>query len=120
MPFTPLPPLLALTTLEVTFCTGVATSRLANFLSIIHSAPVLSSVVFRNLYSDIAEDLPFSHVWIDVDNNLARLATQVKTERSVTVVLEVVAEENTKLEEYLPEFRKIGGQIVVGKTLRPL
>ena len=120
IPFTPLPPLLALTTLEVILCTGILTSRLANFLSIVHSAPALSSVVFRDLHCYTTEDLPLSHVWIDVDNGLARLAMQVKTERSITVVLEGVAEENAELGEYFPEFRKTGGQIVMGKILRRL
>ena len=113
-----LPPLSALTTLEVTVCPGSLTPRFAHFLSLIHSAPALSSVIFSYLFCTNAGDFPFSHVWADVDNKLAQLAMQVKTKRSVTVVLEGWVEGNTKWEEYLPEFRKTGGQVVIGEILR--
>ena len=120
IPFTPIPPLPALTTLEVTLTPRPVylTARLANLLSLIHSAPILSSVVFRNLYCSIAEDPRLPYVWVDVDNKLAQLAMQVKTKRNLTVVLEV--DENTKWEEYFPEFRRTGGQLVMGEILQPL
>ena len=81
-----LPLLSALTTLEVTASLGSLTARLANFLSPIHSAPALSSVIFRDLYRSGTRDI--------VDNRLAQLAMQVKTKRSVTVVPEGRVVEN--------------------------
>ena len=80
-----LPPLPALTTVEVAVRLGYLTGHFPNFLSCIHSAPALSSVIFRYQYVTIIEDIPRSRVWVDVDNGLARLAMQVKNERSFTV-----------------------------------
>ena len=105
-----LPPLLALTTLEVIACRGTLTAHLANFLSLIHSAPAPSSVIFRDLYYSSAGGI--------VDNKLVQFAMQAKTRRSFTVVLEGWVEENTKWEEYFPAFRKTGGQVVIGEILR--
>ena len=104
-----LPPLSALTTLEVAVCHGSLTARLANFLSLIRSAPALSSVIFRDLHHSDAGDI--------VDGTLAQLAMQVKAKRSLTVVLEGWMGENTKWKEYFPKFRKTGGQVVMDEIV---
>ena len=83
-----LSPLSASPTLEVIVRPGSLTARFANFLSLIHSVLALSSVVFHYLLRTNAGDLSFSCVWADVDNRLAQLAMQVKTKRSVAVILE--------------------------------
>lgn len=108
-----LPPLPALTTMEVAVHPGYLTEHFPDFLSCIHSAPALSSVIFRYEYATTIEDTPQSRKWADVDKGLARLAMQVKTKRSLTVVLMGWKEENSEWEEYLPEFRKTGGQVNV-------
>ena len=88
IPFaTELPPLSALITLEVAVCRGSLTARLANFLSLINSAPALSSVIFRDLHNSGAGNI--------VDDKLAQLAMQVKAKRSLTVVLEGWIGKNT-------------------------
>ena len=106
---THLPPLLALTTVEVAVCHGSLTARLAGFLSLIRSAPALSSVIFHDLYPGDAGDI--------VDDTLAQLAMQVKAKRSLTVVLEGWMGESIKWKEYFPKFRKTGGQVVMNEIL---
>ena len=113
-----LPPLSALTTTEVIVRPGFLTTRFTNFLSLIHPAPALSFVVFRYPLCTNAGDFPFSRVWAGVDNKLAQLAMQVKAKRSVTVFLEGWVDGNTRWEEYLLEFRKMGGQVATGRILR--
>ena len=99
-----LPRLPALTTVKVRSGPNPISPRLADFLSCIHSAPVLSSITFK------PED-PFPlkadpNPWIEVDNWLTQLVAQVKDERKLTVVLG-----DPEWEEYLPEFRKAGGEV---------
>jgi len=116
-PVVPLPPLLALVTMEVDIHLGSLSDRLADFLSCIRSAPALSSITFKYVKRFPVEDIPASGPWISVDKWLARLATDVRTKRSLTVVLTPWLEGNSQLEEWLPEFRKAGGELKVEKLV---
>ena len=108
-----LPPLLALATIQVEIRSDLLSARLADILSSIHSAPDLSSIIFKYPKSTTVKDVPTSRTWIDVDKWLARLAMSVKTRRSLTVVLTTWPEGNSRWEEYLPEFMKAGGELRV-------
>ena len=120
-PFPPtvhLPPLPALATIQVEIRSGFLSDDLADVLSSIHSAPDLSSIIFKYPKSTTVKDVPTSRTWIDVDKWLARLATSVKTRRSLTVVQTTWPEGNSKWEEYLPEFMKAGGELRVEASAR--
>ncbi|KAF9648587.1 hypothetical protein BDM02DRAFT_3115208 [Thelephora ganbajun] len=112
-PIVQLPPLSALTTMEVTIYPGFLSARLADFLPCIHSAPVLSSITFKYLKLTPPEDIPTSHLWNNVDKWLARLATHAKVKGGLTVVLALWPERNLKWEECLLEFRKAGGELKI-------
>jgi len=112
-PVVPLPPLPVLTSMEVAIHSGSLSARLADLLSCIHSAPALSSITFKYSKATPVGDIPASHLWIDVDRWLARLAMHVKTKRSLSLVLKPWPEGNLEWEECLPEFRKAGGELNV-------
>jgi len=110
----PLPPLPALVTMEFDVYMGIISAPFTDFLFSIRSAPALSSITFKYPGPNyIVKDIPVSHLWIGVDKWLARLAMDVKTKRSLTVVLMPWSEGNSQLEECLPEFRKVGGELKV-------
>lgn len=111
-----LPPLPALTTMEITIRSGSLSARLADFLSCIRSTPALSSITFKYPRSTPAEDIPTSRRWIQVDNWLARLAMHVKAKRRLKVVLTPWPEGTPGWEECLPEFGKAGGvlNVIIG------
>ena len=108
-----LPPLLAVTTVEVKIYLGSPSARLVDILSSIHSAPALSSITFKYLKSSTVEDTPTSSIWVDIDKWLARLAMNVKTGRSLTAILMPRPEGNSKWEECLPKFTRAGGELRV-------
>ena len=108
-PVVPLPPLPALTSIEVTIHSGSLSARLADPLSCIRSAPALPSITFKYSNATPVEDIPASRLWTDVDRWLTRLAMHVKTKRSLSLVLKPCQPGgNSKREECLPEFRKAG------------
>ncbi|KAF9652834.1 hypothetical protein BDM02DRAFT_3183185 [Thelephora ganbajun] len=110
-PVARLPPLSALTTMEVRMHSDTLSARLADFLPCIHSAPALTSITFKYPKST-PEDIPSSRIWNDMDKWLARLAMHAKAKRGLTVVLAVWSERNLKWEEFLLEFRKAGAVLL--------
>ena len=113
-PVAHLPPLPALTTMELKVHSGSPSARLVDFLSCIRSAPALSSITFKYPAWNAVEGIPAASCqWTDVDEWLARLATHVRGRRSLTVVMLLWLEGDSKWEERLPEFRKAGGQLRV-------
>jgi len=70
--------------LEIHLC--ALSPRLADILSCIRSVPALSSITFKYLKRTGVEDIPTSPEWVCVDKSLARLAVEVKAERSLVVV----------------------------------
>jgi len=112
-PVVHLPPLSALTSMEVTIHSGSLSPRLAEFLPCIRSAPVLSSITFKYPKATPIEYIPASRLWIDMDKWLARLAMHVKTNKRLSLVLKPWPEGNSEWEGCLPEFRKAGGELSV-------
>jgi hypothetical protein len=114
-PLVHLPPLPALTTVEVKIYWGCLSARLADILSCIRSAPALSSIIFKYPRSTAPENIATSRAWVDVDRWLARLAIRAKAGRSLMVTLTPWPEGDSEweLEGYLPEFRKAGGELRV-------
>ena len=112
-----LPPLPALATIEVNIHSNYLSARFADFLPCIRSAPALSSITFKYPKSTPVNDDPASDEWINVDK---WLATHVKAKRSLTAILTPWPEGNSKLGEWLPEFRKAGGELKVETGARSL
>ena len=110
-----LPPLPALTTVEVRLLSSNPSTRLSTLLSRIRPAPALSSVI---LIHTSRENILDSRRWTDVDKWLAWVATDVRSKRTLTAVLALWPEGNPKWEECLPEFRKAGGGLKVEIGLR--
>lgn len=108
-----LPPLPALTSVRLEIRSGALSPRLADILSCIRSVPALSSVTFKYPRLSGVEVIHASSPWIDVDKSLTRLAMEVKSKRSLVVVLTPWPEGNSSWEEYLPEFRRAGGELRV-------
>lgn len=114
--FTPannLPPLPALATIEIEVCLETLSPSIADFVRCIQSAQSLSLVTFKYIGSTPAMDTHNSSSWFKVDEWLAMLATSLKKNGNLTVVLTPWPERNSKWEEYLPEFRKAGGELKV-------
>ena len=59
------------------------------------------------------EDLPTSAQWIGVDKSLARLAMEVKPKRDLVVILTPWLGGSLSWENYLPGFRRAGGELRV-------
>jgi hypothetical protein len=110
-----LPPLPALTTVEVRLPSSNPSTRLSTLLSCIRPVPALSSVTLIHTSREVILD---SRRWTDVDKWLARVATDVRSKRTLTVVLALWPEGSPKWEECFPEFRKAGGELKVEIGLR--
>ena len=108
-----LPPLPALTSVKLEIRSGTLSPRLADIISCIRSVPALSSVTFNYPKMSGVEVVHASSQWIDVDKSLMRLAMEVNSKRSLVVVLTPWSEGNSSWEEYLPEFRRAGGELRV-------
>ena len=119
-PMVHLPPLPALTSLKLEIRSVTLSSRLADIISCIRSVPALSSVTFKYPKMDGVEVIHTSSQWTDVDKSLTRLAMEVKSKRSLVVVLTPWPEGNSSWEEYLPEFQRVGGKLRVSSSAQML
>jgi len=112
-PIVHLPPLPVITSVKLEIRSGTLSPRLADVLSCIRSVPALSSVTFKYPKMSGVEVIHASSQWIDVDESLTRLAMEVRSKRSLVVVLTPWPEGNSSWEVYLPEFRRAGGELRV-------
>lgn len=107
-----LPPLSALATLKIQLFSKEVSDRLADLLSSIHSAPVLSSITFIFPTLQAGQAFPTTGCWVGVDRSLARLASErIAAEGGLEVMLEPWPKGNTSWEEYFPKFKEAGGQL---------
>jgi len=110
-----LPPFPALTTIGVGTRSSYPSAHLTSILSCIRSAPALSSVNFsyQNMIEPAAEDIPTSSRWIELDKWLARSAMNAKPEAKGGLVVVLMPWQEDSSWEYLPEFRRSGGELRV-------
>ena len=120
LPEVHLPPLSALTWAGIALYSNDISGRLADLLSSIHSAPALSSVSFAFPIWHAANPFPTSGPWTRVDKWLARLADKRnKAGERLAVMLSPWTKGDSNWEGYFPEFRKVGGWLMVGATTTP-
>ena len=112
-PMARLPTLPVLTSVKLEIRSGILSPRFVDVLSCIQSVPALSSITFKYPKWIGVEDIPASAQWIDVDKSLARLAIEVKSKRTLVLILTPWPEGNSSWEEYLPGFRRAGGELRV-------
>jgi len=114
LPEVHLPPLPALARVDIQLYSEGVSGRLVDLLSSIHSAPVLSPVTFKFPVRFRASGFPPPGCWVDMDNWLARLASdRSRTEGGLIVMLKPWPDGNSNWEGYFPEFRMAGGQIAI-------
>ena len=115
-----LPPLSALTRVDIQLYSEEVSGRLVALLSSIRSAPVLSSITFTFPVHPSALIYPPTGPWVGVDKWLARLASDCgRSEGGLTVMLKPWPEGNSNWEGYFPAFRMAGGQLTVGLASAP-
>jgi len=112
---TPLPevhltPLPALARVDIQLYSEGISGRLVDLLPSVHSAPVLSSECDVQIPCTIPRiRFPSPGSWVDMDNWLARLASdRSRTEGGLIVMLKPWPEGNSNWEGYFPEFRMAG------------
>ena len=106
-----LPPLLALTSLQIRLYTCSPSRRLTKILSSIPSAPALTSIAFEyGGWGGIPRAVDLS-TWADADKFLARIAKGVNAKGGLVLTLKPWPSDQMVWEWFLPQFREAGGKI---------
>jgi hypothetical protein len=108
-----LPSLPALTTLIIHLSEYEPSSRLANILCSIGSAPVLISTIIEYVDWKSLKSLPLESPWVDVDRWLSRIARRAKVNGGLALILAGWPEDMSVWDGFFPEFRESGGEIKV-------